>query len=145
MITDKTTTYISAFVTFLITFVFSYAHKIQKKPSPLAKCFASGIIISALIFDIIPDIYTNNNNKNSPIYCAISFIFLFTIDKLYLGGEEMPKNVSIKKAIVFIFALSLHSLFEGLSCHSRTNLTSYLVGLLGHKWAEAFVFGISIR
>lgn len=140
---DATTnTYISAFITLVVTFTFSYAYKIQKNPSSLAKCLASGIILSALIFHIIPDIY---QNSSAPMYCAISFIFLFAVDKMYLCGEELPKNVSIKKAIAFIFALSLHSLFEGLSCHSRSNLTSYLIGLLGHKWAEAFVFGVSIR
>lgn len=142
MPSPATNTYISAILTFLMTFSFSYAYKIQKKPSSISKCLASGIILAAIIVHIIPDIY---QNETAPICCAFSFIFLFALDKIFICGEEMPKNVGVLKAITFICALSIHSLFEGLSCASRDHLVAYLIGLLGHKWAEAYVFGLSIR
>lgn len=141
-----------ALVTFILTLSFSFSYKIFNKTriSSILKCIAGGIILSALIFHIIPDLYEDKDSFVAPFSCGISFLLLFCIDKLFLCTEgchdELPKNAGIKKAIIFVIALSVHSFLEGLGCATKTeaSLKSYLIGLWGHKWIEAFALGVSI-
>jgi zinc transporter 1/2/3 len=58
----------------------------------------------------------------------------------------LPENSTLKKAIVFVIALSVHSFLEGLGISGKSikELAWYALGLVGHKWVEAFALGVSI-
>ena len=64
--------------------------------------------------------------------------------------QPPPTSNEIKSkssALAMILALSLHSFLEGLglgSIHARTELVSYIIGLVSHKWLEAFALGVNI-
>ncbi|EPR78906.1 ZIP Zinc transporter protein [Spraguea lophii 42_110] len=224
-------TLLASFCVFIFTLFFALLSKLIKDmfiPTDI-KCFAGGIILSTTIFHILPDIYLCEDNKYSwlaPLCAGLSFLVLFSIDKLYLytentneigctcgAGQEIDENVNdknkenrekktnkkngeenyhnyekenstkrnrtevndnntikIKKictcekvsdkhendtlptnstrlqATIFIVALSVHSFLEGLGISSKNGkqLMWYMVSLLGHKWIEAFVLGVSI-
>lgn len=141
----------TAFSMFLFTITFAYAYKIfhKLKISSYLKCFAGGIILSTMIFHIVPDLY-ETKNITAPFCAGVSFLILFWIDKLYLQvqGEHdsLPDNVTVRKAVIFVIALSVHSFLEGigLPAKSSSQIFYYLLGLFGHKWIEAFALGVSI-
>lgn len=61
--------------------------------------------------------------------------------------EGIRTSKSKTQAYVFVFALSLHSLLEGLGMAGKTTtqeLSSFLVGLFAHKWIEAFALGVTV-
>lgn len=61
--------------------------------------------------------------------------------------ETLPEKATLNKALIFISAISVHSFLEGLGCNlmlKNNNLRAYCIGMLGHKWIEAFVVGVSI-
>ncbi|KAM0675844.1 hypothetical protein GVAV_000619 [Gurleya vavrai] len=137
---------------FIFTFLFAYAYKIfhKSKISTYLKCFAGGIILSTMIFHIVPDLYETKNFV-APFFAGVSFLFLFWIDKLYLQAQgehdSLPENVTMRKAVIFVVALSVHSFLEGIGLPAKTDgqVMYYLLGLFGHKWIEAFALGVSIN
>lgn len=138
-------------ITFLITFAFSNAYRSFKntKISSFVRCMAGGLIVATLLFHIIPDLYEEKKYQQMRVFlCGSVFILLFAIDKFVLCCHEaIPEKASVRKATVFIAALSVHSFLEGLGCSvmaKNSQRTAYCVSLLGHKWIEAFVIGVSI-
>ncbi|ELQ75613.1 Zinc (Zn2+)-Iron (Fe2+) Permease (ZIP) Family [Trachipleistophora hominis] len=144
---------LSAFVfVFTLLFSFSYALFKNTKLSLYSKCFSGGVLLSTIIFHIFPDVYTRENCFIAPFSAGISFLILFSIDKLYLQYRESHGNTFTKlnnrlQALVFICALSVHSFMEGLgtSVKTGTSLVWYAIGLLGHKWIEAFVVSVTMH
>jgi zinc transporter ZupT len=68
-----------------------------------------------------------------------------------MGGCHMEgiraAGKSPMQAYVFVLALSMHSLLEGLGMagkNSSPDLTRFLVGLFAHKWIEAFALGVTV-
>lgn len=137
---------------FTLFFSFSYAMFKNTKLSFYSKCFAGGVLLSTIIFHIFPDIYTCERCFIAPFSAGISFLILFSIDKLYLQyrdshGETITKMNGRLQALIFICALSVHSFMEGLgtSVKTGTGLMWYATGLLGHKWIEAFVVSVTMH
>lgn len=143
----------SAFVfAFTLFFSFSYVLFKNTKLSYYSKCFSGGVILSTIIFHIFPDIYTESKCFVAPFSSGLSFLVLFSIDKLYLQYKDTHGNQATEldsrlQALVFICALSLHSFMEGLgtSVKNGMHLLWYTVGLIGHKWIEAFVVSVAIH
>ena len=67
-----------------------------------------------------------------------------------VGGCHMhtiTAGSSAKQTMVFVFALSLHSLLEGLGAAGQSDysgLMQFAVSLVGHKLLEAFALGVSV-
>lgn len=67
-----------------------------------------------------------------------------------MGGchmEGIRASKSRLQTFVFVFALSLHSLLEGLGMSGKSSLAelnSFLIGLFAHKWIEAFALGVTV-
>ncbi len=67
-----------------------------------------------------------------------------------MGGchmEGIRTSKSRMQAFVFVFALSLHSLLEGLGMSGKSEiseLNAFLGGLFAHKWIEAFALGVTV-
>lgn len=67
-----------------------------------------------------------------------------------MGGchmEGIRGSKSRLQTFVFVFALSLHSLLEGLGMSGKSSmadLNAFLVGLFAHKWIEAFALGVTV-
>ncbi|TBU02353.1 ZIP-like zinc transporter [Hamiltosporidium tvaerminnensis] len=138
---------------FIFTFLFACSYKVfsKTKLSSYTKCLAGGVILSTMIFHIFPDLYEEPNSCLAPLFSGISFLILFSIDKLYLNAtqhdhDSLPENVTQAQALIFVIALSLHSFLEGLGIPAKTGqaLKWYITGLIGHKWVEAFALGVSI-
>lgn len=135
---------------FTLLFSFSYIYLKNTQLSDYSKCFSGGVLLSTIIFHIFPDIYVNNNAFIAPFFSGVSFLILFSIDKLYLSKHHNHyeiKRIECKlQAIIFILALSIHSFLEGLgtSVKNGIGLFWYALGLLGHKWIEAFVVSVTI-
>lgn len=140
-----------ALVTFLITIAFANAYRPFRhtKISSIIRCLAGGLIVATLLFHIIPDLYEGPAYLHIKIFlCGAVFILLFAIDKFILCCHDaIPEKATLNKAIIFIAALSVHSFLEGLGCMAMAKkkaLVPYAVALLGHKWIEAFVIGVSV-
>lgn len=141
---------------FIFTFFFAFIPKYFINPgiSSYVKCFTGGMILSIIIIHVFPDIY-KTEKFTAPISAGISFLLLFSIDKLYIDSPDMlkqdsdsiPTNLTKAQTVVFVTALSVHSLFEGLSIpvKEEKELIWNLLGLLGHKWMEAFSLGLSVQ
>lgn len=154
METHTATLFLLSVFLFFFTLLFSFSYRFFKnlQISSYSKCFAGGIILSTLIFHIFPDVYQSNCGYLGQLFSGISFLILFSIDKLYLyvndnENDSLPKNVSKAQAFIFIIALSLHSFMEGLGIPAKEgkSLVWYSLGLLGHKWIEAFALSVSVH
>ncbi|KAF7683686.1 Zinc transporter ZIP1 [Astathelohania contejeani] len=152
-ISQSFTIYILSIVIFIFTFIFAISYKLFARTSlsSYLKCFAGGVILSTMIFHIFPDLYLHKDSNIAPLFSGCSFLLLFSIDKLYLysqsnEADSLPEGSTQAQALLFVIALSMHSFLEGLGIPTKKNaeLFWYMVGLLGHKWIEAFALGVSI-
>lgn len=143
--------YRTSFFIFIFTFAFAYSFKLLEKlkiPDHI-KCFTGGVILTTMIFHILPHMY-EYKGMISPFSAGISFLFLFSLDKLYISTsgkqDSLPETASEKQAFIFVLAMSLHSFMEGLGVPVKTKkeLKWYMLGLVGHKWIEAIVLGVSV-
>ena len=57
----------------------------------------------------------------------------------YINEAKSLANIAI-----FLFAISLHSILEGLDTHCTTYFSSHIFGLLLHKATEGFTVGIAL-
>jgi len=139
---------------FLFTLLFCYAYRVLKplmEGYTYAKCFTGGAIIGIILLEVLPDIYSAGS-QIPPVVTGISFFLLFFISKLYIervNAEEqdsIPTGASKQEAMIFIFALSLHSFMEGLGMGNKKDekLIYYMVSIFIHKWLEAIVLGTSV-
>lgn len=135
---------------FVISFSFAYAYNIFKsfEISSYLKCFSGGVILSTIIFHIMPHLYESEKSFIAELSSGISFLIILSIDKVFNISEEHSINLNTPKleALVFVVALSMHSFLEGLgvSLKSGKKMRWYVFGLVGHKWIEAFTLGISV-
>lgn len=140
---------------FIYTLLFALLPKytMRFKISSYVKCFTGGVILSIIILHIFPDLYEIKNIE-APLSAGISFLILFSIDKLYIDGpgqniegDSIPEKSTKMQALIFVLALSVHSFFEGVAIPVKTGPELFwnLVSLLGHKWIEAFSLGLSIE
>jgi zinc transporter ZupT len=146
-------TTIQSLIMFFVTLVSVYASKLFKKQiiSTYLKCFAAGLILSTLLFDINKHLYLHNSDFLGIFTAGLSFLFLFWIDKLYITSKPchdgFDSDVSFKKALILVIALSIHSFLEGLGFVSRKTTDEvffYWVEILAHKLIEGFIVGVSI-
>jgi len=67
-----------------------------------------------------------------------------------MGGchmEGITQGHSKAHTFIFVIALSIHSFLEGLGMAALTNeerVIKFTIGLLAHKWLEAFALGVSV-
>lgn len=132
-------------IIFIFTLSFSYSFQLIKRTDAYIKeirCFSGGILIATMLFHIFPDFY--KSSIVTPLFAGLSFLFLFSVDKIFNIDDTIPAEYTKMESLVLISALSLHSFFEGLGIASESDSMWYLFGLLGHKWIEAFVLGASV-
>jgi len=72
-----------------------------------------------------------------------------TEDNVILGynTEEITNKTKTTQACIFMVALSIHSIFEGLGLGAESDekgLLSVLIAVVSHKLLEAFALGLSI-
>ncbi|KCZ82506.1 hypothetical protein H312_00164 [Anncaliia algerae PRA339] len=151
MFTHKTLYTTSIFI-FIFTFSFAYSFKIVKNITvpDYIKCLTGGVILTTMIFHILPHMY-EHKSMFGPFTAGISFLTLFSIDKIYLSRvaveqDALPHDADEKQAFIFVLAMSIHSFMEGLGVPVKTakELKWYMFGLVGHKWIEAIVLGVSV-
>lgn len=144
--------YQTSFFLFVFTFLFAYSFKVIEKIAvpDYVKCLTGGVILTTMIFHILPHMY-EQKGMIGPFFSGLSFIVLFAIEKIYLsrlGSEQdsLPKSLNEKQAFIFVLAMSIHSFMEGLGVpvKSSNELKWYMFGLVGHKWIEAIVLGVSV-
>jgi len=64
-----------------------------------------------------------------------------------LSSDTMATKENIITALVFVVALSIHSIFEGLGLGSESDqhgLTALILAIVAHKLLEAFALGLSV-
>lgn len=146
--------YLTSAALFVFTLFFSYGYNMlssMMKAYSYVKCMTGGFIISIILFEILPDIYSSKTTF-PVLMTGISFLLLFAISKLYIekvdaeDQDSIPEGATKKEALVFILALSLHSFMEGLGMSTKSDekLCWYICGLFLHKWLEAVVLGTSV-
>lgn len=84
-----------------------------------------------------------SNQAPRPLACSINVKEFSTI----VPVKESNEKASRAHAFIFVIALSVHSFLEGigLSAISDWNkVLSYIIGLISHKWLEAFALGMTI-
>ncbi|KAG0437155.1 Zinc transporter ZIP1 [Dictyocoela muelleri] len=146
MISISKSYFLISLIIFIFTLTFSYSFTLISNTETYIKeirCFSGGILIATMLFHIFPDFY--KSSIITPFFAGFSFLFLFSVDKLYNIDDKIPDGKTTLECLVLISALSLHSFFEGLGIASEDDSRWYLFGLLGHKWIEAFVLGSSVN
>jgi zinc transporter, ZIP family len=77
--------------------------------------FAGGLMLSIVVFDLIPEAMTNWSFMGTLIFCILGILTIVLIDtKLDLSNSSFGKNKHMKVAFMAALGLMLHNLPEGV-------------------------------
>jgi ZIP family zinc transporter len=77
--------------------------------------FAGGLMLSIVVFDLIPEAMTNWSFIGTLIFCFLGIITIIIIDtKVDIGEGSFGKNKHLKVAFMAALGLMLHNLPEGI-------------------------------
>ena len=77
--------------------------------------FAGGLMLSIVVFDLIPEAMTNWSFIGTLIFCLLGILTIVLIDtKLNLSNSSLGKNKHLKVAFMAALGLMLHNLPEGV-------------------------------
>jgi zinc transporter, ZIP family len=77
--------------------------------------FAGGLMLSIVVFDLIPEAMTNWSFIGTLIFCLLGILTIVLIDtKLNLSNTSFGKNKHLKVAFMAALGLMLHNLPEGV-------------------------------
>ena len=77
--------------------------------------FAGGLMLSIVVFDLIPEAMTNWSFIGTLIFCLLGIITIVLIDtKIDLSNNNFGKNKHLKVAFMAALGLMLHNLPEGV-------------------------------
>jgi zinc transporter, ZIP family len=77
--------------------------------------FAGGLMLSIVVFDLIPEAMTNWSFIGTLIFCLLGIISIVIIDtKINIGESSFGKNKHMKVAFMAALGLMLHNLPEGI-------------------------------
>jgi zinc transporter, ZIP family len=77
--------------------------------------FAGGLMLSIVVFDLIPEAMTNWSFIGTLIFCLLGILTIVLIDtKLNLSNSSFGKNKHLKVAFMAALGLMLHNLPEGV-------------------------------
>jgi ZIP family zinc transporter len=77
--------------------------------------FAGGLMLSIVVFDLIPEAMNNWSFIGTLIFCILGIVTIVIIDtKIDLGGGNFKDNNHLKVAFMAALGLMLHNLPEGV-------------------------------
>jgi ZIP family zinc transporter len=77
--------------------------------------FAGGLMLSIVVFDLIPEAMTNWSFIGTLIFCLLGIIVVVIIDtKVNIGDSSFGQNKHMKVAFMAALGLMLHNLPEGV-------------------------------
>lgn len=132
--------FILPIVTVLIGYVFVLVFKPTKQKNlKLLLAFSGAFLLSITVFNFLPEVFYNNNNKTIGLFIMIGILLQIILEFFSKGAEHghvhLSKNESVFPWLLFI-SLSIHSVLEGLPIEAHDNL---IYGIIIHKLPVAII------
>tara|TARA_R110000796_G_scaffold252631_1_gene389127 strand:- start:3643 stop:4314 length:672 start_codon:yes stop_codon:yes gene_type:complete len=136
-------TYLLPILAVLVSFVFVYIAKPQKKEGfKLLLAFSGAFLLALTIFELFPEIYINNDAKDVGLYVMLGILLQIFLEFFSKGAEHGHVHLDSSKKefpwLLFI-SLSIHSLLEGVPIENHHTI---LYGILVHKIPIAIILSI---
>ena len=136
-------TYLLPILAVLVSFVFVYIAKPQKKEGfKLLLAFSGAFLLALTIFELFPEIYINNYAKDVGLYVMLGILLQIFLEFFSKGAEHGHVHLDSSKKefpwLLFI-SLSIHSLLEGVPIENHHTI---LYGILVHKIPIAIILSI---
>jgi zinc transporter ZupT len=136
-------TYLLPILAVLLSFAFVYITKPKNKEGfKLLLAFSGAFLLSLTIFELFPEIYSNNEPKSIGVFIMLGILLQIFLEFFSKGAEHGHVHVNKDNNefpwLLFI-SLSIHSLLEGVPAdHDH----SILYGILVHKIPIAIILSI---
>ncbi len=128
------TNFLLLIATVLIGYVFVLVFKPTKQKNlKLLLAFSGAFLLSITVFNFLPEVFTNNNNKTIGLFIMAGILLQIILEFFSKGAEHghvhLSKNSSTFPWLLFI-SLSIHSVLEGIPIEAHDNL---IYGVIIHK------------
>jgi zinc transporter ZupT len=135
--------YLLPILAVLLSFVFVYVTKPQKKEGiKLLLAFSGAFLLALTIFELFPEIYQNSDAKTMGVFVMLGILLQIFLEFFSKGAEHGHVHVDKEKAafpwLLFI-SLSVHSVLEGVPIDHHHTM---LYGILVHKIPIAIILSI---
>lgn len=136
-------TYLLPILAVLLSFAFVYFVKPKSKEGfKLLLAFSGAFLLSLTIFELFPEIYTNNNPKRIGVFVMLGILLQIFLEFFSKGAEHGHVHLNSEKKkfpwLLFI-SLSIHSLLEGVPADHNLSI---LYAILIHKIPIAIILSI---
>ena len=128
----------------ILAVVFGFGFVIVFNPTiernlKLLLAFSGAFLLSITVFELIPDLFSQNNTKTVGLYIMLGILLQIFLEFFSKGAEHghvhVRKNNTVFPWLLFI-SLSIHAILEGLPVQSNENL---LYGIIVHKIPIAII------
>ncbi|MCF6295852.1 MAG: ZIP family metal transporter [Flavobacteriaceae bacterium] len=132
------------FLLLIATVLIGYAFVLVFKPTKqknlkLLLAFSGAFLLSITVFNFLPEVFTNNNNKTIGLFIMAGILLQIILEFFSKGAEHghvhLSKNSSAFPWLLFI-SLSIHSVLEGIPIEAHDNL---IYGIIIHKLPVAII------
>ena len=128
------TNFLLLIATVLIGYVFVLVFKPTKQKNlKLLLAFSGAFLLSITVFNFLPEVFTNNNNKTIGLFIMAGILLQIILEFFSKGAEHghvhLSENSSAFPWLLFI-SLSIHSVLEGIPIEAHDNL---IYGVIIHK------------
>ncbi len=111
----------------------------KKKNLKLLLAFSGAFLLSITVFNLLPDVYHSENNKNIGAFIMGGILLQIFLEFFSKGAEHghvhNNKNDKFFPWLLFI-SLSIHSILEGFPMHQHETL---IYGIIIHKLPIAII------
>lgn len=122
----------------VLAVVFGFAFVVIFNPSiksnlKLLLAFSGAFLLSITVFEMIPNLYSNENGKMIGLYIMLGILLQIFLEFFSKGAEHghvhVQANSNMFPWLLFV-SLSIHAVLEGFPIHANENL---LYGIIVHK------------
>lgn len=114
----------------LLGAVISLLIKKSHEKLPLAlMAFAGGVMLSIVVFDMIPESYEFSGANTTALSLVFGVVLIGFLQKLLKKQERLSGNEFIRTGLMISGGIALHNLPEGLAVGSGLSDSSYGLGL----------------
>jgi len=114
----------------------------SQKGIKLLLAFSGAFLLALTFFELIPELYKNNDSKHISIFILLGILFQIFLEFFSKGAEHGHIHLSKKKIyfpILLFSSLSVHAFIEGIPIHEDGSM---LYAIVVHKLPVAILLSI---
>ena len=125
--------YLLPFLAVMLSFgLMTFVSRVRLRSFRLLLAFSGAFLLSLTVFELLPDVYGEVNDKRIGLFILIGIVFQLVLEFMSKGAEHGHLHFDAKGVFPFavLLSLSMHAFLEGVPIQADGNI---IYGIVVHK------------